>query len=640
MTNKKIATPGTWVSSISAEMVASSSPRLAEPYIDEQRIFWLQTRPEEAGRNAIMMYHNGQSQCILPHPLSAKSKVHEYGGGSYTVNDNMLYFVLAEDQQIYRAKISDQSFTPEKLTTNENLRFADLCLDKQRNILVAVCEDHSVTKQEPKNYLISISLRETNEMHVLHNSHDFYSNPEISPDGTTLCWIGWNHPNMPWDHNFLYTATLNDDLKLTDIILVAGESPESIFQPQWSPDGKLYCVSDRNNWWNIYYVDNNKLLPVTNIHAEFATPQWTFNMSTYGFLNSSTILATYSQHGSWSLCRIDLPSGGIKNLNSECSYIYGISCHQDKAVFIGSSPTSLTTIYHVQNCDLMPLITSRPPINSEDISIPQAITFGEQDKTAYAFYYPPVNANYTSDSAPPMIVICHGGPTGATHNSLELKIQYWTNRGFAVMDVNYRGSTGYGREFRHQLHYQWGVYDVEDVCTAAQYAIENNLAKPGQCIIRGSSAGGYTVLAALAFTDQFDIGVSLYGIGDLETLVKDTHKFEARYLDSLVGDYPDKVDIYKQRSPIHYTQNISCPLLVYQGLEDKVVPPNQATEMVATVKQNQLPVAIVMFENEGHGFRRAENIQKMLHTELEFYQRILNLDGHSKILTIENWENN
>ena len=637
---KTVAPFGSWESAISAEMVGGKNPKLTEPLINQQRIFWLESRPEEKGRIAIMMHSDSQSQCILPHPLSAKSKVHEYGGGSYAIHGNTVYFVLADDQQIYKADFTATVFDPVALTENPTMRFADLHIDTKHSRILAVCEDHSNAEQEPSTRLVSVPLDGSKTLSTIHQGFDFYSFPRISPNGESLSWSCWNHPNMPWDNTELWLADILEDGIIGNATKIQGNGEESIFQPQWSPDNELYFVSDRSNWWNIYQYDNGKVEPVFEMEAEFATPQWTFNMSTYDFIDEHSIFATYTKDGSWYLCQIDRKTKAFRELNTAATQIFSVHAENGVGVYVGASPQQLPNIYHYHdNNDCDPLIKREPLINAKDISEAQAITFPtSHDQFAHAFYYPPVNSQYKNPSPPPMIVVCHGGPTGTTGNNLDLRIQYWTNRGFAVMDVNYRGSTGYGREFRQLLHNNWGIYDVDDVCAVADYAVENGLAAKGQCIIKGSSAGGYTVLATLAFRDTFDCGVSLYGIGDLETLARDTHKFEARYLDSLIGQYPEEKHIYVERSPIHKVENINCPLLVFQGLEDKVVPPNQAEEMVSAVENNKQPVAYVTFADEAHGFRQAENIRVMLDAELEFYSRLFGFPTESKELHIRNFE--
>jgi len=665
---------GQWPSTISAELVGGKSPRLSEPLTTDLGVFWLQTLPEEKGRTAIMLkprdeLNDTDARCILPRPLSVKSKVHEYGGGGYWVEGSQLYFVLADDQQVYTADITSSTMVPTPLTssrssvsaeTDSELRYADLTPDLYRQHIIAVCEEHLPNHcgaKEAATRLVSIPTDGSGVIDIIAEGDDFYSSPSVSPCGQYLTWLSWNHPDMPWDATQLWLATRSANGKFeqhASTCIVGARKrdgntpPESLFLPRFAPDGRLFFVSDRNNWWNLYAIEANTLASaaptvhaVTTMEAEFATPQWTFRMSTYDFLSNDEILATYSQNGRWYLQSITCQQGVFhtQTINActpeseEFTVIHGISCHQQHAAFIAAGPTRMPQVLRLEkkpsavkivNCSATEL-----SLHAEDISVPQALSFpsgNSNSAVAHAFFYSPTNALYhNNDELPPLIVICHGGPTGATDNALNLKVQYWTNRGFAVMDVNYRGSTGYGRQFRQQLQGNWGIFDVEDVCAAANYAAKHKLANPKQLIIKGSSAGGYTVLAALTFADCFKAGVSLYGIGNLETLVHDTHKFEARYLDSLIGDYAKTQQRYIDRSPIHFVGNINCPLLVFQGREDKVVPPNQAELMVDAVKQKGLHVDYTCFEDEGHGFRKASTIKTMLDKELNFYKQVFKL---------------
>jgi len=645
---------GNWPAVVTTDMVAGKTSRLSEPCIDDRRLFWLQTLPEEKGRVTIMMQPADGStpaRSLLPRPLSTRSKVHEYGGGSYCVSGNRLYFVLADDQQVYCVDLDASSFDPQPLTTGtiafsaepSELRYADLTLSPNGEQLLAVCEQHfedgtkhCLAHKEPVTRLVCIATNGSKSVSIIAEGCDFYASPAFSPCGRYICWLSWNHPNMPWDATQLNLAEQTPCGDYSSVRIIAGNGNESLFQPQFSPEGDLFFVSDNSNWWNLYQISaielhqpNPKAIAILPIHAEFATPQWTFNMSTYGFLDQETILAASTKNGSWSLnllkhngskwSAFDLPD------SKQYSVVSGIFCANQQAIFIASSPHALPAVIHYDATNIRPITSANPPIPQDDISIGISVAFptgkDRQDK-AYAFYYPPQNSKARAGSAPPLIVTCHGGPTGATESDLNMKIQYWTNRGFAVMDVNYRGSTGFGRHYRHQLHKQWGIYDVEDVCNAAKYAVSQGWADQNKLIIKGSSAGGYTVLAALTFSDTFSAGVSLYGIGNLETLVQDTHKFEARYLDSLIGNFDTDQQTYYQRSPIHFVDQINCPLLVFQGLDDKVVPPNQAETMVNAVRAKGLEVRYVTFTDEGHGFRNADNIADMLEQELSFYNAL------------------
>ncbi len=660
--NKSTLPYGTWPSSLTAEDVAAQSRRLTEPQLCGGKIFWLETRPSEQGRVQVVVREtDGALHDLLPSGFSARSRVHEYGGGSYLATEDSLYFVNDSDQQVYSLALSQkpQGGTPLALTPASEQGYADLNLDLARQRLFAVCEDHR--GREVTNYLVAIPLDGSQKVQRIAEGSDFYSNPRLSPDGTRLSWLSWNHPNMPWDASQLWVADLGADGSPQMAKCVAGAmGNESIFQPIWSPDGLLYFVSDRDNWWNIYRIpafslanENPEAERATDLEAEFATPQWTFNMSTYGFLNADRMLATYTRNGRWYLATIDPKQRQVDPVVCELDQFSAIHCQDNIGVFVGAAPTQASDVYQYcskgRDNEILPITRSRALLDPADISVPRDISFDTSgadtsNKTrAYAFFYPPTHKSVTGpdDGKPPVIVICHGGPTGATDTSLNLKIQYWTNRGFAVLDVNYRGSTGFGREYRQALYKHWGLRDVDDVCAAVNYVTEQGWVHGHQRIIKGSSAGGYTVLAALTFRDVFDAGVSLYGVADLELLARDTHKFEAHYLDSLVGPYPAEKARYRSLSPIHYVDRLNCPLLVFQGLKDKVVPPNQAETIVEAVAAQKVPVAYVTYENEGHGFRQAENIARMLAAEQYFYKRIFTLgDTPDKaIIDIKNLDN-
>lgn len=643
---KQTAPYGSWPSVIGADLLSSQNLRLAEPRLDGNTLYWLESRPQEQGRSALVKQVNGQKTDLLPPPYSIRSKAHEYGGASYLVDSGEIYVILQDNQRVYRLQANGDL---QPLTPKGDFRYADLCIDREHQRLICVREDHSQKKlgqaQEETNSLIAIPLNGSQEIRVLVEGDDFYSNPQLSPNNQQLSWLSWNHPSMPWDNTQCYIADLDPRGDLTHKKLVAGDpdasQPESIFQPQWSPDGHLYLVSDRSNWWNLYRLSNGELEPVLEKDAEFATPQWVFGMSTYGFLNATQLLTTYTQQGRWYLGLIDLQRAKLTSLSENYSDISAINCGAEQALFIGGAPDQPAQIVHYQDGELSAIAESATlNFGRDEISLPQPLTFssGPEGKAqAHAFYYPPTNASYQApaNTQPPLIVLGHGGPTGATETSFNLKIQYWTNRGFAVLDVNYRGSTGYGRIYRDQLKNQWGIADVEDVCAGAEHMVKQGLANPQQLAIKGSSAGGYTVLAALAFGNTFKAGTSLYGIGDLETLARDTHKFEARYLDSLVGPYPQDQATYQARSPINHIEQLNCPAIFFQGLDDKVVPPNQAEAMVAALDNKGIPVAYVPFEGEGHGFRQGPNIQRALEAEYYFYSKVFGFNTDKAIEPVD-----
>ncbi|WP_323844559.1 S9 family peptidase [Microbulbifer magnicolonia] len=635
---------GSWKSAIGAELLVQGSVRLSEASLVDGRYYWLESRPAEKGRSALVQYcpERGRRD-LVPAPLSVRSKAHEYGGASYLVSGDTVYFVLAEDQRIYRMDLDNQ--LPEPVTVAGNFRYADLCLDRARNALICVQEDHTPCAGggEARARIIAIDLDQSlkSDPRVLAEGADFYSNPTLNPDGTRLSFLRWYHPNMPWDGTELCIAELDASGAVINTERVAGGDNESLFQPQWSPEGELFYVSDRNNWWNLYRLGSNQTL--WEKQAEFATPQWVFGMSTYGFLNSDEILCTYTEEGRWHLAILDIHSGEHRILEQPYSDIESLHCESHRAVMIAAGADTFPAVvgYDNHSGKFNTIASSNSnPLPEAVFSLAQEIEFPAGERSVYGFYYPPYNPAYVAPAGekPPLIVFSHGGPTGATSAGLNLKVQYWTSRGFAILDVNYSGSTGYGRDYRERLKDSWGITDVEDVCAGAEYLVAKGLADPERLLIKGGSAGGYTVLAALTFHETFRGGASHYGIGDLTTLARDTHKFESRYLDKLVGPWPQAEHIYRARSPINHVERLNCPVIFFQGLEDKVVPPNQAQTMVDAIKRQGIPVAYITFENEGHGFRSGDSIVMALEGELEFYSRIFGfpLPEPGPGITIEN----
>ncbi|WP_226702914.1 S9 family peptidase [Microbulbifer elongatus] len=626
---RKEAPYGSWPSEINAELLTAGNVRLSEARQFDGKVYWLESRPAEKGRSALVEY-DAQSgrRDLLPAPLSVRSKAHEYGGGVYTVGNGQVFFVLAADQRIYRMPLDGE--VPEPITPEGPYHYADLQLDLRRNRLLCVQEDKSDETREAVARLVAIDLAaaESNgEITVLAEGADFYSNPALSPDGLELSYLQWNHPDMPWDATELMLAELDEKGAIAKARQIAGGKNESVFQPQWSPCGELFYVSDRSNWWNIYRAGSES--PLWECAAEFATPQWVFGMSTYGFLNPQTIFCTYTQDGIWKLALIDLQNGQVKALQHPGCDFESINCAQNRAVFIASGSTDFPSVsLYDGDSDAFSVIasSSAAPVEPSWFSRAQPIAYQKDGREVYGFYYPPCNPEFTApaEEKPPLIVFGHGGPTGATSAGLNLKVQYWTSRGFAILDVNYSGSTGYGREYRDRLKDTWGVLDVEDVCAGAEYLVQQGLADPDRLLIKGGSAGGYTVLAALTFHNTFSAGASHYGIGDLTTLAQDTHKFESRYLDKLVGPWPRAEATYRERSPINHIEQLGCPVIFFQGMEDKVVPPNQAETMVNALRERGVPVSYITFEEEGHGFRAASSIKMALDGELEFYSRIFN----------------
>ena len=632
---------GSWKSPITSDLIVSETISLGQIALDGEDIYWIESRPSEAGRNVLVrMDSQGGISDVTPPPFSVRTRVHEYGGGAFAVAGGIVYFCNFADQRMYRQKIgpdsestTPQAITPQAITPQGDVRYADLVIDGRHSRIICVQEDHTDASQEAVNSIVSLDLNGGGAQ-VLFSGSDFCSSPRLSPDGSTLAWLSWDHPNMPWDGSWLWTAEFNQDGFLGTPALVAGGVEESIFQPEWSPGGVLYFVSDRSNWWNLYRWRDGRVEPVAPLDAEFAKPQWALAQATYGFQSDTSIICGYSQRGSWHLARISIepenPQGRLEPLSTPYSEMGrgGFAVDSVKVVMGAGSPTQSYAVIKLdlpsEHIEVLRRSTGIE-VDPSCLSVPQPIEFPtENGLAAHGFYYPPVNGGYIPPvgELSPLLVKTHGGPTGATGASLDLSIQYWTNRGFAVMDVNYGGSTGYGREYRQRLNGQWGIVDVDDCVNAARYLVERGLVDGGRLAIDGGSAGGFTTLAVLTFRDVFHAGASYYGVSDLEALAKDTHKFESRYLDSLIGPYPQRRDIYLQRSPIHHTGGLSCPLILFQGLEDKIVPPDQAERMYQAVKDKGIPTAYLPFEGEQHGFRRAANIKRALDAELYFYSQV------------------
>lgn len=627
--NKTIASYGSWKSPITTDLITAKMIGLAETCVDGKDIYWIELRPLEQGRYVVMRRtSDGTITECTPFDFSARTRAHEYGGGAFTVHKSIIYFCNYKDQRIYHQSIND---TPEILTPQEGYYYADMVLDEKRNRIICIREDHTV-EGEAVNTIVGINLNGNDNGTILVSGNNFYSSIRLSPNGTKLAWLTWNHPNMPWDGTELWIADVMEDGTLQNPKLVTGSATESIFQPEWSPDGILHFIAEYTGWWNLYRWQNGKAEALHPMEAEFAEPQWIFDMTTYGFTSTDTIVCYYVQNGMWHLATVNTREKNFTPIDTPCSDIFFLKCGQGFATFIGGSPIQPHAVIRMDvGTKKMEIIKQafEVTVDTGYLSHAKSISFPTtNNQTAHAIYYPPQNKDYTApeNEKPPLLVISHGGPTGATTTTLRYDIQYWTSRGFAVLDVNYGGSTGYGREYRQRLNGNWGIVDVEDCCNAALYLVEQRLADPNRLAIRGGSAGGYTTLACLAFKDVFKAGASHFGVSDLEALAKETHKFESRYLDSMIGPYPERKDLYVERSPINFAHNIKCPIILFQGDEDKVVPPNQSQLMFEAVRAREIPTAYVLFEGEQHGFRKADSIKRSLEGELYFYSKIFNFD--------------
>ncbi|MFN2532498.1 MAG: prolyl oligopeptidase family serine peptidase [Pyrinomonadaceae bacterium] len=565
---------GSWKSPITAELIVSSSVGLSQPVISGANLYWIEMRPTEGGRNVIVRRDaSGLSTDVNPSAYNARTRAHEYGGGDYVVFEDRVYFSNFVDQRIYRLGADG----PTPITPDGPMRFADGHIDASRRRLVCVREDHTESDVGAISTIVSLSLDENSDCgRVLVQGNDFYSSPRVSPDGSHLAWVSWNHPRMPWDESELWVAEITSDGVLANSRRLAGGHGESILQPEWSPGGVLYFVSDRRGWWNLHRITADyEIETVYETRAELGMPQWLFGMSSYAFASEDIIVCSHVAEG---ISTLGLLNTGTRKLQEvECAFtdIQYVRATKDKAVFRGGSPTSVVGIIE------MDLATQRFEIvrssnelfiENKYFSVPQPIEFKtEGGVTAHAFFYRPQNSDFRAPQSerPPLIVKSHGGPTAATTTALSLSVQYWTSRGFAVLDVNYGGSTGYGRQYRERLNGKWGIVDVDDCVNGARYLVNRGEVDAKRLIITGGSAGGYTTLCALTFRKQFQAGASHFGVSDLQALELDTHKFESRYSDGLVAPYPQRKDIYFERSPINFTERLSCPVIFFQGLKIK-----------------------------------------------------------------------
>ena len=636
---QQISPFGSWKSPVTSDLIVRETIGLAELKVENEDIYWIELRPSEGARHVIVrLPKGGKPVDITPQPFNVRTRVHEYGGGAFAVKDTAVYFSNFSDQRIYRQA---EGASPQPITPDKAFYYADGVIDFVRNRMICVREDHSDPQKGVINSLVSLDLNKGGPGEVIVSGSDFYSSAAISPDGSRLCWLSWNHPNMPWDGTELWIGKLKNDGTIEQAQRVAGGPAESIFQPQWSPDSILYFVSDKTGWWNLYRWENDCIKPLFEMEAEFGKPQWIFGMSTYAFESEKRIICAYARDGSWHLASLDLANKKLASIKTPYTQISQLKTLLQKAVFIAGSPREPASIVRLDldsnNIEAL-RCSSTIRIEKDYLSVPEKIEFpAEGGLKTHAFFYKPQNRDYRGpdNEMPPLIVKSHGGPTAATSTALSLEIQYWTSRGFAVVDVNYGGSTGYGRKYRQRLDSQWGVVDVNDCLNAGQYLVQKKEVDQERLAIKGGSAGGYTTLCALTFHDLFKAGASYYGISDLEMMLSDTHKFEARYFDRLVGPYPRERHIYHQRSPIHFIDRLSCPLIIFQGAEDKIVPPNQAELIYKALLKKGVAVAYLLFEGEQHGFRRAENIKRSLDAELYFYSKIFGFTPADDIAPLE-----
>ena len=629
---------GAWKSPVTADLIVGETVGLGQIVCDGGTIYWSESRPLEGGRNVVCNRRaDGTFKYLTPPEYSIRSRAHEYGGGAYIAHDGALYFCNNADQCLY---VQTPGEPPRALTHDGPWRYADMRVDAPRKRLLAVRETHGDNLCEPENALVAIGF--DGSVSVLAQGADFYAAPRLSPDGQWLAWLSWNHPDMPWDSCRLWLARIEANGGLSAPIAVAGGDNVAAFQPEWSPDGVLHFVSDRTGWWNLYCWKGGAARALCPMAAEFGLPQWVFGMTTYGCAADGTVIASYCQDGLWRLGHVK--DGAIREIETPYCSFGSLKVSNGQAVFIAghaARPPAVVALDLDSGSIEILRRSAEIDIDPDDVSRAEAVRFGSTGgREAHGFFYPPANRAQAAPAGalPPLIVKSHGGPTGQTSPAFDLKIQFWTSRGFAVLDVNYGGSTGHGRAYRELLDGQWGVVDVDDCTAGARFLARSGRVDGARLMVTGGSAGGYTTLCALTFGDIFHAGASHYGIGDLSALASDTHKFESRYLERLVGPWPQAQALYRERSPIHFADRLDCPVIFFQGLDDKVVPPNQAKTMVAALRDKGTPVAYLTFAGEGHGFRQAENIKRALESELYFYGRIFGFTPADAIapVTIEN----
>lgn len=632
-----IAPYGSWKSPITSALLTSSGIGFSELHFSSGQLYWLESRPDEAGRVAVVRSApdggapGGRPVDVTPEGFNARTRAHEYGGGAYFVHGHTVYFSNFKDQRLYRQEAGHEprAITPEP-PAPASLRYADGRVTPAGKTIVCVRERHEEGR-EAINEIVAIPVDGSGPARVVLSGYDFYSFPRISPDGRRLAWTCWRHPLMPWDGTELWAGDLAGDGSVSNHRRVAGSPAESIFQPEWSAGGSLYFISDRTGWWNLYAEQSGRIEPVFEIDGEIGVPQWVFGYSRYAFLPDGRIACVYEKNGAEHLATVDPRNKTANTIPVPYSTFSSIrSDGVNTLFFAAASPSKAAEVVSLSlpgGAERMQVLRRSLEIDIEHayLSQPEPIEFPTTNGlTAHALFYPPKNKDFVApgEERPPLLVISHGGPTSATTAALRLSVQYWTTRGFAVVDVNYGGSTGYGRAYRERLKGQWGIVDVDDCINAARCLEQRRDVDGKRMAIRGGSAGGYTTLCALVFHDVFAAGASYYGVADLAALAQDTHKFESRYEDGLVGPYPESAELYRQRSPVHFADRLSCPVILLQGLEDKVVPPSQAEIMIAALRAKGLPYAYVAFPTEGHGFREAANIQRSIESELYFYSRI------------------
>ena len=613
---------GSWPSPISAAAVGAGEVRFEGIWCDGPDTYWIEGRPEERGRCVIVRRTGSGTADVIAAPFSARTFVHEYGGGAMLADGGTVCFANAGDGRLYGVVpgATARPLTPEL----GDVRYADMAADPAHERLLCVVEDHRVA---PVRNDISMVALGGGEPQTLISGNDFYSSPRVSPDGTRLCWLTWNQPNMPWDGTELWVADLAEDGAVGGARCVAGGARESVFQPEWSAGSTLHFISDRTGWWNLYRLDGDGAVAIAPMRADCGHPQWRLRMASYGFLDGGRIALTACHDGVWRLHVVE-PDGGVRDIDLPYTTLGpSLDTHGDGVVMTAGGPRDAPGIVRVDTssgASVTLRATAGVGVEPALLSVPEHITFpGHRGETAHAWYYRPHNESVEppAGARPPLLVHAHGGPTSSTSATLSPAVQYWTSRGFAYLDVDYGGSTGYGRAYRDRLNGASGVVDVGDCVAGAVHLAERGDVDAGRLFIEGGSAGGYIVLCAMAFHDVFAAGASFYGIADLEALLADTHKFESRY----DAPYPSDATELRARSPVHFVDRVRRPVLLLQGLDDTIVPAAQSQMMYDALRDAGVPCAYVAFAGEGHGFRQAATVVRSVEAETYFFCRVTGL---------------
>jgi dipeptidyl aminopeptidase/acylaminoacyl peptidase len=627
---------GSWKSPITTDLLAGGDTvSLNAVGASDQGIYWTEGRPHEGGRSVLAFKpDDGEPVDVVPAGFNVRTRVHEYGGGAYWLHDAVVWCSNFDDGRVYRfdAPGGDaRPVTPDPPEPNA-WRYADARVTADGRLIICVRERHDVG-DEPLNELVAFPSDGSQEPRAIATGRDFYAFPRISPDGGRLAWTAWDHPLLPFEGAELWVADLGADGTLSNERRVAGSEHESVTQPAWAPNGALYFVNDPNGWWNLYAAEGGEIRPVCELEAELAPPQWIHGIQTYVFLPDGRIALVVTRQAVESLELLDPRDGELRPLDLPYTAYtaWSLASRGTTIVTVAASPTEGPAVVTIDVSSGRRQVVKRgmtADIDERFVSRPEAIEYATEDGAAYGFYYAPTNPDFEpiDGELPPLIVWVHGGPTAHTLPVLDLEIQFFTSRGFAVCDVNYGGSTGYGRAFRDRLRGRWGEVDVHDAEAAAQSLVARGLADPDRVLITGGSAGGYTTLMAMGVSDVFAAGISEFGVADLVTFHGDTHKFESRYDEYLVGKWPDEKELYRERSPVTHADKISRPLLLLQGLDDRVVPPSQAEVIVAALERNGVPYAYIAFEGEGHGFRGADAIRRSKDASLSFLGQVFGFE--------------